>query len=347
MYGPYADLAALDERVDLGYISRKVNPANPDILLYNYSPACQYAQAWDEHTMQARGLVVQNDGLILARPLQKFFNLEQIKDRALPWDQPLEITTKMDGSCIIHCNGITVTRGSFESTQSKWAKELLEEYNPTFDPTITYIMELIHPNNRIVVDYGGERKLVLLAMIETATGREVPLDYNLGIEVVQFHNLENIADGSELHALEKTNEEGFVVRFHDNSRVKVKFAEYCRMHRIVTGTSSKTVWQALRDKLPMNEWLEHVPDEFYNWVTDMVKDLQYKYYDIESLALEIYADAKNAPTRKEQAAIILKQCAPPVSGVVFAMLDGKDYSTGIWKQIEPEFSSPFASRENI
>jgi RNA ligase len=191
-------------------------------------------------------------------------------------------------------------------------------------------------------------KLVLLAMIETATGREVPLDYNLGIEVVQFHNLDNIADGSELHALEKTNEEGFVVRFHDNSRVKVKFAEYCRMHRIVTGTSSKTVWAALRDNLPLNEWLEHVPDEFFQFVDFTVTELKEKFTTIENQARIICTNAEKELTRKEQAAIIIRESGgPPLSGVAFAMLDRKDYAPGIWKQIEPEFRSPFASRENI
>ncbi len=290
-------------------------------------------------------MVVRADGLILARPLSKFFNLEQIKT-TLPWDKPLEITTKLDGSCIIHSNDITVTRGSFTSTQAQWSKELLSEYNASFDPNITYIFELLHPENRIVCFYGNEKKLVLLAMIETATGKELPLDYNLGIEVVQFHHLENISDGSELRALEKTNEEGFVVKFYDNTRIKIKFAEYCRLHRIVTGTSSKSIWSALRNGDSLNELLENIPDEFNQFVKTTIKELEHKYDEIEKEALVLYDKVKDLPSRKEQA-LTLQVMKSRATFAVFKMLDNKSYSDGIWKLCEPEFYSPFASRDSI
>jgi hypothetical protein len=346
MYGKFADLAALDERVNLGHINKRVHLSDPDIFIYNYSPVCQYANAWDEHTMQARGLVVNSQGKILVRPMKKFFNLEQHVNEILPWDKPFEVTTKMDGSMIAHCNGITITRGSFESIQSKWGQELLNEYNAHLDSTITYIFELIHPENRIVIDYGKERKLVLLAMIETATGRELPLDYNLGIEVVQFHSFNNIEDGKELYNLAKPNEEGFVVKFFDNTRVKVKFAEYVRLHRIVTGVSTKSIWDYLRNGQSFAEMLEMVPDEFNDFVKKTIAELETNYAKIEKEGLELYDAVKSMSSRKEQALYINAQKSR-TSFIAFKLLDGKSYSDGIWKLVEPEFRQPFSSRENI
>jgi hypothetical protein len=37
----------------------------------------------------------------------------------------------------------------------------------------TYLFEIIYPENRIVVDYNGEERLVLLGIINTETGEEL------------------------------------------------------------------------------------------------------------------------------------------------------------------------------
>jgi hypothetical protein len=42
--------------------------------MYNYTEACQYTAAWTPVTLACRGLVVDADGRIVARPFAKFFN---------------------------------------------------------------------------------------------------------------------------------------------------------------------------------------------------------------------------------------------------------------------------------
>jgi len=47
-----------------------------------------------------------------------------------------------------------------------------------------------------------------------------------------------------LAAPPRDDREGLVVHFTDaDQRVKIKYAEYVRLHRIVTGLSARTVWE--------------------------------------------------------------------------------------------------------
>ena len=100
---------------------------------------------------------------------------------------------KFDGSLIIVSEGgkYIATRGSFESEQAEMAKKIIKEKGYSFNKHLTYLFELIHPNNRIVVDYGDSIKLVLLGVIETSNGTE--------------HNIEDFADEFEVAQLIEGN----------------------------------------------------------------------------------------------------------------------------------------------
>lgn len=348
IYGEFADIAALDERVAAKLIARKEHPTLEGVRLYNYTPVAQFSQAWDEHILQARGLVTAADGKILARPFSKFFNHDE-REEVYPWDKPFEVTAKMDGSMFLAARTeagdlITATRGSFDSTQARWAREMIQD-REAFEVGLTYVFELIHPQNRIVVDYGDMRDLVLLGVIETATGEEVPRSNPLGRASVGHYYFAGIQDGTGLLALETPNAEGFVVRFCDGRRVKVKFAEYRRLHRIITGVSTKTIWEALRDGNDLAEILDRVPDEFNEFVRVTIADLTAQYREREQAGKALAELAKGLPSRKEQAAVITRE--PKNAPIAFSILDGKDYALGIWRSLEPEFKQPFASRELV
>ena len=45
-----------------------------DIFIYNYSRSCTLEGVWNEATLQCRGIIVDKDYNILARPFEKFFN---------------------------------------------------------------------------------------------------------------------------------------------------------------------------------------------------------------------------------------------------------------------------------
>ena len=326
----------LHEMIAEGMISAQTR-ANPSLTIYNYTPRAQYSRTWNEATLQSRGLILNGAGEIIQRPFRKFFNIEECD--TLPAEQ-FEVTEKMDGSLgILYWADDApsiATRGSFTSDQALRATQILRtRYQHTF-PSLhrnkTYLFEIIYPENRIVVDYGHTEDLILLAIIDIETGRDLPLE-ELGFPLVK--RFDGITDVTALSAMFRDNAEGFVVRFESGMRAKVKFAEYVRLHRIVTQCSSKVIWEHLSTGQSLDELLDRVPDEFYQWVRKTTEGLQRQYDEIEAAAKASFHELK---TRKDTALYFMTQ---KYSKVLFSMLDKRDYAPIIWKMIKPEFSKPF------
>ncbi|MEM0991733.1 MAG: T4 RnlA family RNA ligase [Bacteroidota bacterium] len=328
----------LHQMLSEGYVSARKHP-EAAIWIYNYTAKTQYDQVWNDVTLQCRGLILDAAYRVVARPFPKFFNWGERADQVIP-DKPFEVYEKMDGSLGIlywlEEQAYIATRGSFISEQSQVANHILQEKYatvlPNLDRTKTYLFEIIYPENRIVVDYGEQRDLILLAVIDTASGVEEELP-DVGFPVVKQYD--GITDIEQLKALESTNKEGFVIRFESGLRYKIKFEEYLRIHRIVTQVSSISIWEYLSTGQPFDEILENVPDEFYAWVKAKAKTLKAEFRAIED---QCKAEFKVLDSRKATAAYF-KTCAYP--SVLFAMLDDKPYDARIWRLIRPDFEQPF------
>lgn len=182
------------------------------------------------------------------------------------------------------------------------------------------------------MDYGRQSDLFLLAIIDTATGRELPLQ-NIGFPTVRQYD--GITEFHALKQLEEANKEGFVVRFKSGLRVKIKFDEYKRLHKLLTGVSAKVIWQSLREGKPLEPILERTPDEFYSWVRNLESRLRGEYQEIETQACADYREFDN----RKDAAMYFKTCDYP--HVLFAKMDGKDYSDFIWRMIQPKGERAF------
>lgn len=248
-----------------------------DLFIYNYTASAQFDGVWNEATLQCRGLILDKRGDVVARPFPKFYNLGEEPDQILP-REPYEVYEKMDGSLgVLYWIGddpYVATRGSFTSAQALRATEILHsKYRDAIaklDRSLTYLFEIIYPENRIVVDYGDEANLTLLAIIDNETGVDQPLQ-EIGFPLVEQHDVNiNIDD---LYQLEQDNREGFVIKFRSGFRVKIKFSEYLRIHKIVTGLSTLSVWEALSQGQQLVDILKDVPDEYYQWITDVESEL--------------------------------------------------------------------------
>lgn len=119
-----------------------------DLFILNYSPKVQFSGAWDSITRICRGLIVDKEGFIKARPFEKFFNIEENKHIAT---KEFEIYEKMDGSLgilfyyDIKDEWIIATRGSFSSDQAIEATKLLKKYNLEYlNKEFTYLFEIIY-----------------------------------------------------------------------------------------------------------------------------------------------------------------------------------------------------------
>ncbi|MDA3779742.1 MAG: hypothetical protein PF487_05935 [Bacteroidales bacterium] len=200
--------------------------------------------------------------------------------------------------------------------------------------------------NRIVVDYGDRYELVLLSRLETKTGFELlhedlVTNYSKWFTVVKKYDIPNIKNLSELKALEEDNREGFVIKFENGFRVKVKFSEYVRLHGILTNVSNLTVWEHMRDNYEFDDLLERVPDEFYNWLKRIANKLQSEFNKIERLSLLEFVRIYhvNKITERASFAEIAKQSN--YRAILFKLYDKRPYADIIWKRIRPVYSKPF------
>ncbi len=329
------DFDAIQAQVAEGYINVQQHPA-ADLRIFNYSSKAQFDWHWTPETLVCRGLIVDGQNQIIARPFPKFFSYEQLNGQ-VP-SEPFEVYEKLDGSLgilyWIEDEPALATRGSFVSEQARRATLIFRERyaHLPFERAHTYLFEIIYPENRIVVDYGATEELFLLAVIETASGHELSLP-QLGLPVVKRYD--GVSDFNELLARQEANREGFVVRFQSGQRVKLKFEDYKRLHKLLTGVSARHIWEILRAGQDLAAIIERVPDEYYQWVRGLEAELRERYAQIEQQAQR---DFKVLGDRKETA-LYFQTCANP--GILFSMLDGKDYSQHIWKQIRPRGENTF------
>ncbi len=188
------------------------------------------------------------------------------------------------------------------------------------------------------MDYGDLDDLILLAVIDIQTGQDLPLPEWFPNHVTKY---DGITDLSTLKGMAKDNEEGFVVHFASGLRIKVKFDEYVRLHRLVTGVNARRIWELMMNGGNIDELVERVPEEFETWVRLTAAELGVAYNHILIEAGAIFRHVIHLPTRKEQATDPMMAERRDLSGIVFAMLDEKPYDHIIWKMIKPAAERPF------
>ena len=252
--GSIVDESLLADAIDRGLVSVR---AEGPLRILNYTPRATYDRAWNQATLTCRGLIVDADDRVVARPFSKFFGPGEPGAPPVPEGRPMVVTEKLDGSLGIayhHPDGRirVATRGSLSSDQAVEATSIWhEKYGDVrFRGGVTPLFEIIYPGNRIVTDYGDMRDLVLLAVIDVHTGADLPLDvidwpgpraprYDFG----SFAELvDHVASAGE------SAREGYVVRFdtgpdRPHVRLKLKFPAYVVTHRMLTGLTAARVWE--------------------------------------------------------------------------------------------------------
>jgi hypothetical protein len=363
----------LERYVKEGWLIKQSHPTLP-LSIYNYSQATQYAAKWDEVTLACRGLITDDEtGMVIIKPFSKFFNYEEMPNE-VPWtsSEYVYVQEKMDGSLGILFNysgeWIMATRGSFTSDQAIRGMEILKSKYilDAFEPSVAYICEIIYPENRIVVNYNKEKIAFLGAVINWTFNGWKESDWSelhwttaqayfkmSGIkksDIVETKQIFKEDLGHELYKelkdLNAENREGYVLRFHpSNTRVKIKFTDYVKLHHILTNCSSYDIWENLRTfgKLP-EEFLTDVPDEFYEWVKkiEAMLNKQYDFVLRQHMAYMSSILRDGMLTQKEFALRVL-DLKDVNHGLIFAMYNAKDDKIQeiIWKIIKPEYEKPF------
>ena len=333
--------------IEKGLVSEDVHPEDSNVHIFNYTQKCQFDKLWDEVTMQFRGLIMNiKTGEILARPFKKFYNYgEHVNNNwPIPKGMP-QITEKLDGSLGIMytLNGKVwiATRGAFMSEQAQWATNWWREKfgDQPYIKDVTLLFEIIYPANRIVVNYDFAG-LVFLCAIFTKTG--FPVDESIPVRAAKKISVDNF---DELLKMDEPNSEGFVIYWpEEDVRMKIKFPEYVRLHKLVTGVSEIAIWEHLKEGKTLDDLLDKVPDEFFKWVTLVEKKLRTEHARLWGRAQWHRLLIESSMNRKEQALYIMGHPeAKNVSGAIFSLLDGEDKraSETIWKMVRPHGKSNF------
>jgi len=337
------DTGFLATMVEEGYVRQQHHPFER-LTILNYTAAAQWDRLWNEVTLQCRGLIVDGEGNVVARPWPKFFNYGEHPEGSFDLNAAAKVTDKMDGSLgiLYRCESgqlMIATRGSFTSEQATVGSLMLLKKYQDFEPQegVTYLFEIIYPENRIVVDYQGREELVLLDVLWTDTGLPVNRDrwqWDFGwhgpkVEVMPAETL-----GEALALPPRPNAEGMVVRFVDGTMIKLKQEDYVALHRLVTGLNEKTVWEHLAAGGTVPELLAPLPEEFHPWVTEVADELCADRAVIEGEALLTFGELQHfAHDRKSFALEAVNEENPQL---LFMLLDGKDIEPATWKLVKPK-----------
>ncbi|UGO51025.1 RNA ligase [Bacillus phage vB_BanS_Nate] len=333
-----------------GYIKINHHPEDDNVVILNYTEQTTFARRWNNETMTARGLILdlteaKDNGIIyiLAKPFYKFFNygenLEYQED--IDFTQTPVVMEKMDGSL-----GISyffndeirfATRGSFISDQAIEATKIWKEkYADAMEwgayelSPVTYLVEIIYQSNRIVVDYGGMRDLILLGVMQIFNNgghshNDFILDQDyemiereagwLGMNVAPQYEL-TLDKMLEMKKSISANEEGWILRYGDK-RLKIKGDEYLTVHKITYGLSDKAKFEAWASG-NLEEFIMKMPEEFRTELEEFGERLD-GILGVELMELHnTYREA-----RKMLATYINKEIDKDQRGFVFGAFDFK------------------------
>lgn len=312
-----------------------------DLIIFNYTSFAQFEGRWNFFEQVSRGLILHaQTGEVVARGFDKFFGwLEGSRYSTAPL---IAVTEKVDGSLGLLYrtpSGYRIsTRGDLTSAQGVWATQFLNTHYDlsSLSDELTLILEIIYPENRVIVNYGERQDLVLLAARNRHTGEYLPFEpdvmnlathfgFSLPATHHEFKTVEAVL--KHLPSLD-ADHEGYVVEFADGSRFKFKGARYLELHKLVFGLSFKNTLAAMENGTTQ-AILDAVPDEFLGevkaWITEIEEVLTTTRERVQAAF-----DAAPKGTRKDFA-LWVQTNQRDIAGYLFAMLDGKPIEPLIYR----------------
>lgn len=343
------DYTLLNKMIEEKYVNVQKHPT-ADLWILNYSKSCQLNKVWNEVTTKCRGLIVNMFSTVVARPFEKFYNYEELDGLGINVpDLPFDVYEKMDGSLgiLYWVDDVPylATRGSFVSDQAKHGTEILHtKYKDVWnrlDKSKTYLFEIIYPEDKHCIVYGPDvDDIFLLAIIDTDTGLEADSIDNYRDCFSVTKHYDGIKNWKSIREqFDGDNREGFVVRFSNGFRMKMKYEQYFKIHFLRCMLSKKYILECMMDKkvTDIEENIAQLDEENQIYYHKMMKEIQDRYDEIEKTMLSMYRPASDFASQKEYAEWVIK--TPEHNGygaIMFAKAKGADYSDKIWKIIKDE-----------
>jgi len=351
------DPELLVEMLSQKYIRSQTHP-DPEVpyRIYNYAEKAVWEREWNDATLNCRGLILDDGGTVISRGMPKFFNFGEVSAPVFAPDNRVQVSDKSDGSLGIAYrlpdgSLAVATRGSFASEQAIHATALLNSalsalgvVSAMLDGGLTPLMEIVYPENRIILDYGGADELIFLGVQLMAGQVFLPLSPGNW----PWSCAESIGWMTFTEALtlpDRKNAEGVVItRVSDGAMVKVKQEDYLRLHKALSGLSERSLWQLISDGENVHEFILSLPDEFWGWANETVKGLGEWVEDREAVMTEKFdritddldsAYGQEGWEKKDFAKEVLKT-VPEISGHMFSLYEGRDITKKLWLEAKPE-----------
>lgn len=318
----------------------------PDLAMLHYAEEAHFEQKWNPFNLMCRGLIVDlKNNKILAYPFNKFFNIGERPETQysfLEREGSFEVSEKLDGSLLILFKDPTTgkffvtTKGSFDSEHGEYATKRIPDQLKAdiFVDNYTLMFELISKKYQIVIDYekkGYPEALYLVGVRHLPTN--MLLSYKEVQEFAMQHQLYTIKTYLNFKSLDEIIEdtkhlpvldEGYVIRFKSNGlMVKVKGAEYLRVHRFISRLSPKFILEALGGGNE-DELIKLAPEEYREDVVATIKLFKKQYKEITKQIYSLYEYSPVDCPRKVFALWVMKEVPSEYRSFMFTLLDGRN-----------------------
>lgn len=167
-----------------------------DYYSVNFSPTVFYNRYWNEYTVKARGLFIEKGtGKVVARSYDKFFNVGELdSEEGIAEKLRFPVTFREKANGFLGLASMYRKTGEEKRELKLFSKsmdkgrfvDMLREAWDSLKPETRYVLkrimverhvsavfEVIHPNDRHIVDYKDEIKLYLLNFVENTLSTKV------------------------------------------------------------------------------------------------------------------------------------------------------------------------------
>ena len=350
----FIDHGLFDEKTLLEHCERhmvrlRMSRMLPHIGVLHYRDDLVFGKGeWTGFARSCRGVIIDfQNKKILAQGFSKFWNVgepEAPSLKELEARKGFVACEKLDGSMGLSLYDEVTdkfyvsTKGDFDSEQGAWAtprlpesvkdKGLLRKY--------TLMWEIISTEYQIVIPYakkeGYPEGLYLIGVRENTSEKLFQPDevhafakqYGLNtFKTYEFSSIQNILDKAKTMPY---LEEGFVIRFKgEDLMVKVKSAEYLRVHRFLGNLSDKNLLDVLiaGGEQQIEENLFLVPEEYRQDVVNTIATYKKDALMFRNTCYELFAKAPKQD-RKTFAQYVMANVKGEHKPFMFQMFDNKD-----------------------
>jgi len=310
-------------------------------VLLNYTNEAMYGGDMTKVEQACRGLVVREDGAIMALPLAKFWNWLEPQCPALP-DEPYEVWDKVDGSLGVFWHDGTAwrctTRGSFDNEYTAFGQEEWDKHDWDISEDWTVMAEVCVDNDPNPRAFYTPEGIYLIAIRDRRTGA----DLSLLSKQVQASTLCKVLPTPELYQdigfedlgklkAEEGGTEGWVVRFVSGLRVKVKTAWYLRRFKAMMHFSPKHIRELVIEG--GDNWLDAFPDDLRPEALAIQQEIEAKFRAELLRIHKAYLRIGDIESRKDFALAAIVDY-PDLAHWLFRLRDGKLDEVDVLKALE-------------